>query len=107
ESIPFFAKYRRWKRFAVWRRLVKAFKFNQAARSLASKLFLFNPQLRRAILAIQGDCVGVAGQQLLGLSSGVTITLQAFLDGQEQTRQATAKVCIGVSLMFCCCRCCC
>lgn len=90
--IPFFEKYRRWKSFTMWKRVVKAHKFTQASSALSQGLFTFVTPLRFAMSEIRKQCVDVEKRQLLAVGGGETITLPAFMDRQRVTQQAMAQV---------------
>jgi hypothetical protein len=63
--IPFFAKYRKWKTFTVWKKNVKSGKVRASSATLRATLFLFVPALRDALLRIKALCCVVATLRLL------------------------------------------
>ena len=70
--IPFFAKYRAWKTFSVWKKNVKRNKVRAAILALKGSLFLFIPSLRDALLEIQALCQETLALSLLEAEPGKT-----------------------------------
>ena len=83
-EIPFFAKYRAWKSFSVWKRNVKGQHLATARDALQSNLFIFIPALRDAIMTIKNLCAEVTALRLIEISTDKTQTLPEFIDSQKQ-----------------------
>ncbi|KAH8057234.1 dynein light chain binding protein [Aureococcus anophagefferens] len=92
--IPFFAKYRAWKTFSVWKKNVKRNKVRAAILALKGSLFLFIPSLRDALLEIQALCQETLALSLLEAEPGKTYELDEFAAAQAhlQDRRAEALV---------------
>ncbi|KAH8072853.1 dynein light chain binding protein [Aureococcus anophagefferens] len=92
--IPFFAKYRAWKTFSVWKKNVKRNKVRAAILALKGSLFLFIPSLRDALLEIQALCQKTLALSLLEAEPGKTYELDEFAAAQAhlQDRRAEALV---------------
>lgn len=92
-NIRFFQLYKRWKAFTVWRRGLRKSKLASAASKLESTLFLFNPPLRNAMLAVRHASTPLANLGMLSLTQpvGEIFSLEAFVLAQakvhEQLRQ--------------------
>lgn len=83
-EIPFFAKYRAWKMFTVWRKNVKRGKIKASMNALRSSLFVFIPSLRDALLKIQCLCQDTLCMTLINAQPGKTYELDEFERAQEQ-----------------------
>ena len=87
-EISFFAKYRTWKSFAVWKTNVKGANLADARDSLQSNLFIFIPALSDALMTIKKLCAEVTSLRLIKVSHEKTQTLAEFIESQYQL-QAT------------------
>ncbi|XP_028297484.1 dynein heavy chain 6, axonemal-like, partial [Gouania willdenowi] len=76
--IPFFAHFKKWKTFYVWRRKVCAKKFHLAREKLEERLFLVNPCLSPALLVIRKMCCQLSDTGLCHLKKKHTYTLEEF-----------------------------
>lgn len=89
--IPFFAKYRRWKNFTVWKKTIKGEHCVAASKSLDENLFLLNKTLRISLLRLRRLCVEVSTWRLFKADATQTYMLDDFCNEQATTRaQITA-----------------
>ncbi|CAM9277540.1 unnamed protein product [Ascophyllum nodosum] len=91
KRIPFFERYRRWKSYTVWKRIVKTSKFTQASSALNAGLFSFVQPLRMAIVEIRQGCIDLEQCRLFAARKGEAITLEAFVEQQRTTQQDAAQ----------------
>jgi dynein heavy chain len=90
-TIPFFAKYRSWKTFQVWKKVVKRGKIRAASKIIKAQLFLFAPALRDALLKVQGLCQDTLTYGLLSADPSVTYELNDFVKEQEERQAEMAE----------------
>ena len=90
-TIPFFAKYRSWKTFQVWKKVVKRGKIRAASKIIKAQLFLFAPALRDALLKVQGLCQDTLTYGLLSADPSVTYELNDFVREQEERQSEMAE----------------
>ena len=90
-KINFFAQYRSWKTFQVWKKVVKRGKIKAAAKAIKDQLFLFKPALRDSLLNVQGLCQDTLQLGLLSADSAITYELQDFVKEQEQRQAEMAE----------------
>ncbi|KAJ8609534.1 hypothetical protein CTAYLR_006022 [Chrysophaeum taylorii] len=89
--IPFFAKYRAWKTFSVWKKNVKRGKIRASITALRASLFIFIPSLREALIKIQTLCQETLRMKLVEAEPGKTYELELFEREQEQLQSDRAK----------------
>ena len=89
--IPFFFKYRSWKTFQVWKKVVKRGKIRAASKIIKAQLFLFAPALRDALLKVQGLCQDTLTYGLLSADPSVTYELHDFVKEQEERQSEMAE----------------
>ncbi|XP_029949300.1 dynein heavy chain 6, axonemal [Salarias fasciatus] len=82
--IPFFARFKMWKPFYVWRKNIREKKMHLAREFLQKNLFLVNPTLRPALLDINKMCFQLQVTRLCHLKKKHTYTLQGFMDTQSR-----------------------
>ena len=82
-SLPFFAKYRKWKTFCVWKKNVTSGKMANHGADITRELFLFNPSLRVALMKVRELCVEVSNMRLLSIKPGTTYALHEFIEAQH------------------------
>ena len=83
-SIQFFRVYRTWKVFYVWRKSLNVKKFISASSKLQTRLFLFNPPLRRALLSVRQSTQVLSTLGMVSLQvQGEVHTVEKFLQSQE------------------------
>ncbi|XP_070782457.1 dynein axonemal heavy chain 6 [Enoplosus armatus] len=85
--IPFFALFKKWKPFYVWRSKVRAKKFNLARESLRNSLFIVNQSLSPALVDIRKMCYQISDTGLGHMEKKHTYTLQEFQDIQFKQLQ--------------------
>ena len=86
QRIPFFAKYRAWKSFIVWKKNVRGAKCSAASKNLKGKLFLLDPMLRTALMRLRKLCYAVSELRLFEYNAKSTATLDDFCNQQSQKR---------------------
>ncbi|KAJ3023365.1 Dynein heavy chain 6, axonemal [Thoreauomyces humboldtii] len=83
-KITFFAQYRLWKCFSLWKRTVLHTKIAQNRRQLSKNLFVVHPILRTALLEIRSRCVTVlTTKRLVNIQSGKSYELGDFVREQK------------------------
>ncbi|KAJ3093097.1 Dynein heavy chain 6, axonemal [Quaeritorhiza haematococci] len=81
--IPFFAKYRLWKCFTLWRRTVLHTKILLAKKSLNKNLFILHPVLRDALIGIRSRSVSImTHRRLMRIQEGKSYELGDFVTEQ-------------------------
>ncbi|KAJ3226918.1 Dynein heavy chain 6, axonemal [Clydaea vesicula] len=84
-KIPFFARYRSWKCFVLWKKSVLRNKINLAKKSLAKNLFFVHPILREGILKIRSKCTDITlHHRLLRVEQGKSYQLEEFINEQKE-----------------------
>ncbi|KAM6942307.1 LOW QUALITY PROTEIN: dynein axonemal heavy chain 6-like [Lycodopsis pacificus] len=78
--IPFFANFKMWKPFNVWRTKVRAKKFHVARRFLQSSLLIESQSLNPALMDIRNMCYQISDTDLCHMEKEHTHTLQEFQD---------------------------
>ncbi|KAF4653201.1 hypothetical protein FOL47_010653 [Perkinsus chesapeaki] len=68
-NIPFFAKYRKWKLYTIWRSAVIRQRMRKCRNVLSKSLFILDPTLSSALLAVRKECVKVSNWSLLDLTT--------------------------------------
>ncbi|KAF4734436.1 hypothetical protein FOZ63_026092, partial [Perkinsus olseni] len=71
-KIPFFARFGRWKLYTIWRTSVIRQKIRKSRNLLSKALFILNPTMRDALLAVRSECVTVSTWGLLDLTTPTT-----------------------------------
>lgn len=85
-KIPFFAKYRKWKNFTVWKTNVRSEKASNFSGALDDGLFFLNPTLRVSLMRLRRLCFEVSRWRLFEYNQEQTYTLDAFCDEQAVKR---------------------
>lgn len=83
-KIPFFANFRLWKSFIIWRSKIKGRKMTMIRNSLADDLFITKRPLRLMLRELWKMCEKMSHMGFLKLKGGVTYLLEDFL-GYEST----------------------
>nr|XP_019939373.1 PREDICTED: dynein heavy chain 6, axonemal [Paralichthys olivaceus] len=86
-SIPFFALFKKWKPFYVWRSKVRAKKFHLSRESLQNNLFFVNQFLSSALIDIRKMCYQISDTGLCHMEQKHNCTLQQFQDTQFKQLQ--------------------
>ncbi|KAJ3137918.1 Dynein heavy chain 6, axonemal [Physocladia obscura] len=82
-KISFFKRYRLWKSFVVWKRNVLRTKITLAQKKLTNSLFIVDPNLRDAIIAIRAKCIElVKRNRLVHIDYGKSYELVQFVSDQ-------------------------
>ncbi|KAJ3032226.1 Dynein heavy chain 6, axonemal [Rhizophlyctis rosea] len=90
--IPFFARYRTWKSFTLWRSTVLRSKIASSSRQLSARLFLLHPILRVALLKVRAMCVECLEKgRLVRVDEGKSLELKEFLEGQREWVREVAE----------------
>ncbi|XP_059179969.1 dynein axonemal heavy chain 6 [Centropristis striata] len=80
--IPFFALFKKWKPFYVWRSRIRTHKINSAKKSLKKRLFIVNQSLGGALIDIKKMCYQISDTGLCHMEKKHTYTLQEFQEIQ-------------------------
>ncbi|XP_062296546.1 dynein axonemal heavy chain 6 [Scomber scombrus] len=80
--ISFFARYKMWKPFYVWRKTVSIKKIQGAKETLQLRLFIISESLSPALVDIRKMCYQISDTGLCNMEKKHTYTLQEFLDAQ-------------------------
>ncbi|KAM9845816.1 dynein axonemal heavy chain 6 [Aulostomus maculatus] len=90
--IPFFARFKKWKPFLMWRRKVRAKKIHMARESLQDNLFLVNESLHLPLTDIRKMCYQISTTGLCHMERRHTYTLQEFQDNQLKRQGEVVKL---------------
>ncbi|XP_076584320.1 dynein axonemal heavy chain 6 [Chaetodon auriga] len=85
--MPFFALFKKWKPFYVWRTKVRAKKIHLAKESLQNHLFTVSQSLSPALIDIRKMCYQISDTGLCHMEKKHTYTLQEFQDIQFKQLQ--------------------
>ncbi|KAM9314768.1 dynein axonemal heavy chain 6 [Pholidichthys leucotaenia] len=91
--IPFFANYKKWKPFYVWRKNIHAKKIHVAKESLQKHLCVINPILSPVLIDISEKCCKMSDRGLCQMEKR-TRTLEEFQD--TQMRQLQKRLIVGL-----------
>ena len=80
--IRFFALYKRWKAFTVWRRGLSGGKMDHARERLSSSMFCLCAPLREALLTVRRTSMPMASLGMLSLPAGEIFDVDAFVKTQ-------------------------
>eukprot|EP00606_Chrysophyceae_sp_TOSAG23-5_P001616 GSChrysophyteH2.ASY1.ANO1.110.1 assembled CDS len=81
-DIHFFAVYRRWKAFKVWKSGLRGGKMELASTALQSSLFLLSAPLRDALLNIRSHSMPMASMGMLDMPHGKVFDVDDFVSTQ-------------------------
>ncbi|KAJ3105519.1 Dynein heavy chain 6, axonemal [Phlyctochytrium planicorne] len=91
-KIPFFARYRVWKCFTLWKRTVLHTKIMFAKKLLIKNLFTVHPILRNSLLSIRQLCVDVLSQRrFINIHEQRCYYLDEFVKEQKDWVEETSK----------------
>ncbi|XP_040003149.1 dynein heavy chain 6, axonemal [Xiphias gladius] len=85
--IPFFALFKKWKPFYVWRTKIRAKKIHLARETLRNRLFIVSQSLSPALIDIRNMCHQISDTGLCHMEKKHTYTLQEFQDTQFKQLQ--------------------
>ncbi|XP_047189968.1 dynein axonemal heavy chain 6 isoform X2 [Scophthalmus maximus] len=85
--IPFFALFKKWKPFYVWRTKVRAKKFHLARESLRNRSFIVSQALSPALIDIRKMCHQISDTGLCHIEKKHTYTLKEFQETQDKKLQ--------------------
>jgi dynein axonemal heavy chain len=83
-QIEFFRKYRAWKAFFVWKKLIRRSKNDKYRRKLEGSLYILNPFLRHSLLHLNSMCCDMRKWTMFRVEEDCTYTLDQF---QQQQRE--------------------
>ncbi|OON20089.1 dynein heavy chain, region 2 [Opisthorchis viverrini] len=93
-KIPTFARFRLWKGFTRWRKVIRYMKMDQCRRHLRDNLYIANSSLRPALLNVREMCYRISDMGLCKLEKGKTYTLLEFLTNQvNQLNEVCTRLC--------------
>eukprot|EP00762_Andalucia_godoyi_P001076 ANDGO_01965.mRNA.1 Dynein-1-beta heavy chain len=90
-SISFFAQYRRWKSFYVWKSWIRSKKRAYCNSVLSANLFVLDDCLRKALLEVRKSCYKLSTLRLYKMSKSETFTLTTFLTSQHNQKESVAQ----------------
>ncbi|KAI8850636.1 hypothetical protein BC829DRAFT_146293 [Chytridium lagenaria] len=91
-QIPFFARYRVWKCFTLWRRTVLHSKILLSKKLLTKNLFTVHPILRTSLLSIRHLCVDILAQRrFINIHEQRCYYLDEFVKEQKEWVEDTSK----------------
>merc|ERR1712146_234739 len=90
--IRFFALYKRWKSFFIWKKSVRIKKITHAVEALQNSLFLLNPSLRRAHLSVREMSLGLNQMGMLNMKDGEIFKLEEFLSAQRELHDGSHEI---------------
>ncbi|KAG7485670.1 dynein heavy chain 6, axonemal [Solea senegalensis] len=85
--IPFFAHFKKWKPFYIWRTKVRAKKTHLARESLRRRLFTVSQSLSPALIDIRKMCCQISDTGLCHMEKKHTYALQEFQEAQFKQLQ--------------------
>uniref|UniRef100_A0A8C3AFB1 Dynein axonemal heavy chain 6 n=1 Tax=Cyclopterus lumpus TaxID=8103 RepID=A0A8C3AFB1_CYCLU len=85
--IPFFANFKKWKPFYLWRTKIRSKKIHMARESLQNHLFIVNQSLGSALIDIRKMCYQISDIGLCHMEKKHTYTLQEFQETQLKQLQ--------------------
>ncbi|XP_071360020.1 dynein axonemal heavy chain 6 [Trachinotus anak] len=85
--IPFFALFKKWKPFYVWRTNIRAKKIHSARQSLRNHLFIASEALSPSLIDIRKMCYQISDTGLFHMEKKHTYTLLEFQDKLFQQQQ--------------------
>ncbi|KAM7393703.1 hypothetical protein PAMP_020556 [Pampus punctatissimus] len=85
--IPFFARFKKWKPFYLWRKKVRSKKIHVVKETLQKRLFIVNQSLSPALMDIRKMCYQISSTDLCHMEKKRTYTLQEFQDAQFKKLQ--------------------
>ncbi|KAJ3321819.1 Dynein heavy chain 6, axonemal [Boothiomyces sp. JEL0866] len=93
-KIPFFARYRSWKCFTLWKNTVLHTKILSAKKLLQKQLFILHPSIRPALLAINNHNMDIVlEKRLVAFEEQKTLELNDFVREQRTlVEKVTAEV---------------
>lgn len=77
-QLPFFQKYKKWKKFIQWKQNVRQRKFRQCKMRLQHDLLLFHPHLREPLLSLRKLCYDVTRLKLYHFDARQTMDLDTL-----------------------------
>ncbi|KAA0194622.1 Dynein heavy chain 6 axonemal [Fasciolopsis buskii] len=93
-KIPTFARFRLWKGFMRWRKVIRYTKMEQCRRFLRDNLYIANSCLRPALLNVREMCYRISDMGLCKMEKGRTYTLLEFLTNQvNQLNEVCTRLC--------------
>ncbi|GBG29459.1 Dynein heavy chain 1, axonemal [Hondaea fermentalgiana] len=97
KSISFFARFRVWKNFTMWKRNVRGAKRKIGSEVLQKQLFILNNRLRESLLQIRQMCLSLGARRLVSADRSKTYTLDEFRETQRAHREKLQLSVIEVS----------
>ncbi|VVC96959.1 unnamed protein product, partial [Leptidea sinapis] len=81
-NIKFFANYRYWKAFYVWRKSILFRKYSKLRKKIAKKLFILTPVLGKALLSLQAMCCDMYMKSFADISRDMDTAYFYFIEVQ-------------------------
>ena len=94
-KIPFFARYRKWKCFKLWKNTVLHTKITIAKKNLTKNAFILHNTLRSSLLQLNKFNVNIVlNKRLIGFEEEKTLELNEFVKDQKHFVERTVSVVI-------------
>lgn len=90
-NIPFFKKYRLWKTFKTWKKVIQTDKVNHCNQVMKNHLFILNPHLRQPLFEIRKLCCEIADWQIFKVDLKNPSKLEDFVIKQDKYRKDLRK----------------
>lgn len=90
-EIPFFHKFRMWKAFYFWKKLIRTSKSNKCRKYLTENLYILNPYLRSSLVELKSLCWQAGKWNLFQYTESKSVTLATFMKQQEEQRELIEK----------------
>mmetsp|Transcript_44339 Transcript_44339/g.86753 ORF Transcript_44339/g.86753 Transcript_44339/m.86753 type:complete len:4144 (+) Transcript_44339:98-12529(+) len=91
-EIPFFKKFRMWKAFYFWKKLIRKQKSNKYRKFLQENLYILNPYLRDSLIQLRTLCYNASKWTLFKVDPKNTLTLAEFQAAQENQKQVVMEL---------------
>lgn len=93
-KISVFKKFRIWKGFGEWKRIVRRVKYNARRKTILKSLLILHPMLRDSILTMRKGCCELGNMNLFAMSRSVpsdidSVTIHQFRDIQAKVNVKT------------------
>ena len=89
-DIHFFKKYRAWKAYYYWKKLINKMKSTKYSKYLHDNLYILNRHLRDALIHLRRLCVDAARWNVLRIDAKSVLTVTQFRQVQDAQRESVA-----------------
>jgi dynein heavy chain len=91
-GIPFFKKFRMWKAFYFWKKLIRRTKTAHCRKFLEENLYILNEYLRGSLIQLREHCYSASNWTLFKVDPKNTLTLIEFQAQQEQQKEIVMRL---------------